>query len=85
MSPNGKLAATFALLILIFVSVSVFVYLEGRRRDGCCHRGKAAEHLVNQIDDALQAMLEQAVNLRGFLLFKSERPMAISMPTATAC
>src|SRR5690349_21227877 len=72
MSLNGKLAATFAALILIFVSVSAFVYSKAGAVAEAAVEEKRSELLVNQIDDALQAMLEQAVNLRGFLLFKSD-------------
>ncbi|CCM74660.1 methyl-accepting chemotaxis protein [Rhizobium mesoamericanum] len=72
MSLNGKLAATFAVLILIFLSVSAFVYSKAGAVAAASERQKKSERLVNQIDDALQAMLEQAVNLRGFLLFRSD-------------
>ncbi|MEK1895128.1 MAG: methyl-accepting chemotaxis protein [Rhizobium sp.] len=72
MSLNGKLAATFAVLILIFLSVSTFVYSKAGAVAAASEQQKKSERLVNQIDDALQAMLEQAVNLRGFLLFRSD-------------
>jgi len=72
MSLNGKLAATFAALILIFLSVSSFVYFKADVVTEAAIQQKKSELLVNQIDDALQAMLEQAVNLRGFLLFRSD-------------
>ncbi|MBW9115754.1 CHASE3 domain-containing protein [Rhizobium cauense] len=72
MSLNGKLAATFAALILIFLSVSSFVYFKANVVAEAAIQQKKSELLVNQIDDALQAMLEQAVNLRGFLLFRSD-------------
>ena len=72
MSLNGKLAATFAVLILIFLSVSAVVYSKAGAVAAASEQQKKSERLVNQIDDALQAMLEQAVNLRGFLLFRSD-------------
>jgi len=71
-SLNGKLAATFAALILIFMSVSVFVYSKATASAAASSEQEKSELLVNQIDDALQAMLEQAVNLRGFILFRSD-------------
>ncbi|WP_454848416.1 methyl-accepting chemotaxis protein [Rhizobium binxianense] len=71
-SLNGKLAATFAALILIFVSVSAFVYSKATASASASAKQEKSELLVNQIDDALQAMLEQAVNLRGFILFRSD-------------
>ncbi|NKK60930.1 methyl-accepting chemotaxis protein [Rhizobium ruizarguesonis] len=71
-SLNGKLAATFAALILIFVAVSAFVYSKATASAAASAEQEKSELLVNQIDDALQAMLEQAVNLRGFILFRSD-------------
>ncbi|KZS49523.1 MULTISPECIES: methyl-accepting chemotaxis protein [Rhizobium] len=71
-SLNGKLAATFAALILIFVAVSAFVYSKAMASAAASAEQEKSELLVNQIDDALQAMLEQAVNLRGFILFRSD-------------
>ncbi|MBB3133782.1 methyl-accepting chemotaxis protein [Rhizobium pisi] len=75
-SLNGKLAATFAALILIFMSVSVFVYSKATASAAASAEQEKSELLVNQIDDALQAMLEQAVNLRGFILFRSDSTYA---------
>ncbi|MGO7789749.1 methyl-accepting chemotaxis protein [Rhizobium ruizarguesonis] len=71
-SLNGKLAATFAALILIFVAVSAFVYSKATASAAASAEQEKSKLLVNQIDDALQAMLEQAVNLRGFILFRSD-------------
>ncbi|MGO7031333.1 methyl-accepting chemotaxis protein [Rhizobium ruizarguesonis] len=71
-SLNGKLAATFAALILIFVAVSAFVYSKATASAAASAEQEKSELLVNQIDDALQAMLEQAVNLRGFILFRTD-------------
>ncbi|PDT37138.1 methyl-accepting chemotaxis protein [Rhizobium sp. M10] len=71
-SLNGKLAATFAALILIFMSVSAYVYSKATASAAASAEQEKSELLVNQIDDALQAMLEQAVNLRGFILFRSD-------------
>ncbi|WP_106797170.1 methyl-accepting chemotaxis protein [Rhizobium sp. H4] len=71
-SLNGKLAATFAALILIFMSVSAFVYSKATASAAASAEQEKSVLLVNQIDDALQAMLEQAVNLRGFILFRSD-------------
>jgi methyl-accepting chemotaxis protein len=76
MSLNGKLAATFAALILIFLSVSAFVYSKASASAEASKQQEKSELLVNEIDDALQAMLEQAVNLRGFLLFGSDSTYA---------
>ncbi|MHC2298814.1 methyl-accepting chemotaxis protein [Rhizobium mongolense] len=72
MSLKGKLAATFAALILIFISVSAYVYSKANASAAAAAEQEKSELLVNHIDDALQAMLEQAVNLRGFILFRSD-------------
>jgi len=71
-SLKGKLAATFAALIVIFVAVSSFVYMKANASAEASAQQEKSELLVNQVDDALQAMLEQAVNLRGFILFRSD-------------
>ena len=71
-SLKGKLAATFAALIVIFVAVSSYVYVKAGASSAAAAQQEKSELLVNQIDDALQAMLEQAVNLRGFILFRSD-------------
>src|SRR5262245_2520146 len=71
LSLNGKLAITFAALIAIFACVSVFVYAKEEVSTAAAAEQVKSQQLVNLIDDSLQAMLEQAVNLRGFLLLRS--------------
>jgi methyl-accepting chemotaxis protein len=58
------------------MSVSVFVYSKATASAAASAEQEKSELLVNQIDDALQAMLEQAVNLRGFILFRSDSTYA---------
>jgi methyl-accepting chemotaxis protein len=72
LSLNGKLAITFVALILIFLSVSAFVYSKAQISAEASAEQAQSQQFVNLIDDSLQAMLEQAVNLRGFLLFRSD-------------
>ncbi len=72
LSLNGKLAITFVALILIFISVSAFVYSKAQVSAQASAEQAQSQRFVNLIDDSLQAMLEQAVNLRGFLLFRSD-------------
>ncbi|MBB5571678.1 MULTISPECIES: methyl-accepting chemotaxis protein [Rhizobium] len=72
LSLNGKLAITFAALIAIFACVSAFVYAKEEVSTGAAAEQVKSQELVNLIDDSLQAMLEQAVNLRGFLLLRSD-------------
>jgi len=72
LSLNGKLAITFTALIAIFACVSAFVYVKEEVSAGAAAQQAKSHQLVNLIDDSLQAMLEQAVNLRGFLLLRSD-------------
>lgn len=72
LSLNGKLAITFTALIAIFACVSAFVYSKEEASAGAAAEQTKSQQLVSLIDDSLQAMLEQAVNLRGFLLLHSE-------------
>ncbi len=72
LSLNGKLAVTFTALIAIFACVSVFVYSKEEVSAGAATEQAGSQQLVSLIDDSLQAMLEQAVNLRGFLLLRSD-------------
>ena len=72
LSLNGKLAITFTALIAIFACVSAFVYSKEEVSAGAAAEQAKSHQLVNLIDDSLQAMLEQAVNLRGFLLLRSD-------------
>ncbi|NVP56312.1 methyl-accepting chemotaxis protein [Mycoplana rhizolycopersici] len=71
-SLSAKLSVTFAGLILVFLAVSGIVYAKARTSQLASESQLRAERLVNVIDAALQAMLEQAVNQRGFLLFRSD-------------
>ncbi|NTF41143.1 methyl-accepting chemotaxis protein [Rhizobium rhizogenes] len=72
LSLNGKLAITFTALIAIFACVSAFVYAKEEVSAGAAAEQAKSHQLVNLVDDSLQAMLEQAVNLRGFLLLRSD-------------
>ncbi|OEC96619.1 MULTISPECIES: methyl-accepting chemotaxis protein [unclassified Rhizobium] len=72
LSLNGKLAITFTALIVIFACVSAFVYSKEEISSGAAIEQERSQQLVSLIDDSLQAMLEQAVNLRGFLLLRSD-------------
>ncbi|MFT3999440.1 MAG: methyl-accepting chemotaxis protein [Rhizobium sp.] len=72
LSLNGKLAITFTALIAIFACVSAFVYSKEEVSAGAAMEQARSQQLVSMIDDSLQAMLEQAVNLRGFLLLRSD-------------
>jgi len=72
LSLNGKLAITFTALIAIFACVSAFVHSKEEVSAGAAAEQAKSQQLVSLIDDSLQAMLEQAVNLRGFLLLRSD-------------
>ncbi|WP_046118449.1 methyl-accepting chemotaxis protein [Ensifer aridi] len=71
-SLSRKLGLTFSALIALFLVVSAVVYSKAEfARQASLHQSQSAR-LVTLIDEASQAMLEQAVNLRGFLLFRSD-------------
>ncbi|MET0747942.1 MAG: methyl-accepting chemotaxis protein [Rhizobium sp.] len=76
LSLNSKLAITFVALIVLFISVSAFVYSKARVSAAAAAEQAQSQKFVNLVDDSLQAMLEQAVNLRGYLLFRSDSTYA---------
>ncbi|TCN22483.1 methyl-accepting chemotaxis protein [Sinorhizobium americanum] len=67
-----KLGLTFLGLIALFLAVSAVVYWKAEDARRASVRQRESARVVNLIDEASQAMLEQAVNLRGFLLFRSD-------------
>lgn len=69
---SRKLGLTFCGLIALFLTVSAVVYWKAELARQSSARQSQSARLVNLIDEASQAMLEQAVNLRGFLLFRSD-------------
>ncbi|MCA1440567.1 CHASE3 domain-containing protein [Ensifer sp. IC4062] len=71
-SLSRKLGLTFAGLIALFLVVSAVVYSKAELARQASIRQSQSARLVTFIDEASQAMLEQAVNLRGFLLFRSD-------------
>ncbi|MCA1403546.1 CHASE3 domain-containing protein [Ensifer sp. IC3342] len=71
-SLSRKLGLTFAGLIALFLAVSAVVYSKAELARQASIRQSQSARLVTLIDEASQAMLEQAVNLRGFLLFRSD-------------
>ncbi len=72
LSLNRKLGFTFAGLILIFLAVSGIVLFKANLSVEASTRQSASQRLIVLIDDAMQGMLEQAVNQRGFLLLRSD-------------
>ncbi len=71
-SLSRKLGLTFIGLITLFLTVSAIVYWKAALAGQASVRQSASARVVNLVDEASQAMLEQAVNLRGFLLFRSD-------------
>ncbi|MGO8499749.1 methyl-accepting chemotaxis protein, partial [Rhizobium ruizarguesonis] len=67
---NGKRAATVEARSRMGGAVAAGGEAKAKAAAGASAEQEKAELRVNQSDDALQAMREQAVNLRGFILFR---------------
>jgi methyl-accepting chemotaxis protein len=72
LSLNSKLIITFAALMGVCLIASAGVYWQALKSSRASAEQAASQTILAQVDNALEAMLEQAVNQRGFLLFKSE-------------
>jgi methyl-accepting chemotaxis protein len=72
LSLNKKLIITFAALMSVCLIASAGVYWQASNSRQASASQYTAQQIVVNVDNALQAMLEQAVNQRGFLLFKSD-------------
>ena len=72
LSLNKKLIITFAALMSVCLLASAVVYWQALKSNRASAQQAVAQTILAQVDNALEAMLEQAVNQRGFLLFKSD-------------
>jgi len=72
LSLNKKLIITFAALMSVCLLASAGVYWQALKSSSSSARQAASQTILMNVDAALEAMLEQAVNQRGFLLFKSD-------------
>ena len=72
LSLNKKLIITFAALMSVCLLASAGVYWQALKSSRASAQQTVSQAIMMQVDNALEAMLEQAVNQRGFLLFKSD-------------
>ena len=72
LSLNKKLIITFVALMSVCLLASAGVYWQSLRSNRASVQQITAQEIMMNVDAALEAMLEQAVNQRGFLLFKSD-------------
>ncbi len=69
---NLKLVATFVGLMGVCLVASAVVFLQTVDAKRVSERQTNTAKIMSNVDDAKAAMLEQAVNQRGFLLFRSD-------------
>ncbi len=69
---NLKLVATFLALMAVCLVASAVVFLQTIEAKKASVEQTNTAKIMSNIDDAKAAMLEQAVNQRGFLLFRSD-------------
>ncbi|WP_037084939.1 methyl-accepting chemotaxis protein [Rhizobium sp. CF080] len=72
LSLNKKLIVTFAALMSVCLLASAGVYWQALKSSRSSAQQVVSQTIMMNVDAALEAMLEQAVNQRGFLLFKSD-------------
>ncbi|WP_105426121.1 methyl-accepting chemotaxis protein [Neorhizobium tomejilense] len=76
LSLNKKLIITFAALMSVCLLASAGVYWQALKSSRSSAQQVVSQTILMHVDAALEAMLEQAVNQRGFLLFKSDSTYA---------
>ena len=69
---NLKLVATFVALMGVCLVASAVVFMQTVDAKRVSERQTNTAKIMSNVDDAKAAMLEQAVNQRGFLLFRSD-------------
>ncbi|CAD7052892.1 methyl-accepting chemotaxis protein [Pseudorhizobium endolithicum] len=72
LSLNKKLIGTFAALMSVCLLASAGVFWQVVQSTYASVEQAKAHEILHHVDDALEGMLEQAVNQRGFLLFRSD-------------
>ncbi|PZU87408.1 MAG: methyl-accepting chemotaxis protein [Shinella sp.] len=76
LSLNKKLILTFLGIMASCFIATAIVFVEAYRAKLAAQDQGKSEHVLALSDMALETMLEQAVNLRGYLLFRSESTYA---------
>ncbi len=72
LSLNKKLIGTFFAVMSVCLLASAIVFWQVVKSTRASGEQTRAQEILHQVDNALEAMLEQAVNQRGFLLFRSD-------------
>lgn len=72
LSLNKKLIGTFAALMSVCLLASAGVFWQALKSNMASAEQVRAQAILRHVDNALEAMLEQAINQRGFLLFRSD-------------
>jgi Methyl-accepting chemotaxis protein len=72
LSLNKKLIGTFAALMSACLLASAGVFWQVVQSTYASVEQAKAQEILHHVDNALEGMLEQAVNQRGFLLFRSD-------------
>lgn len=69
---NIKLIVTFCVLMGVCLLASAVVFWQTLGSEHVTVQNNKANKILHAVDGATAAMLEQAVNQRGFLLFRSD-------------
>lgn len=69
---NIKLIVTFCVLMGVCLLASAVVFWQTLGSEHVTVQNNKANNILHAVDGATAAMLEQAVNQRGFLLFRSD-------------
>nr|CAD6606013.1 methyl-accepting chemotaxis protein [Rhizobium sp. TCK] len=72
LSLNKKLIGTFFAVMSVCLLASAVVFWQVVKSTRASEDQAQAQEILHHVDNALEAMLEQAVNQRGFLLFRSD-------------
>lgn len=72
LSLSKKLIVTFMAIMAGCFVASAIVFLQAWHAKLASQEQERAEQILASVDNALESMLEQAVNQRGYLLFRSE-------------
>ena len=72
LSLNKKLIGTFAAVMSVCLLASAGVFWQVVQSTRASVRQTSAQTALSHVDNALQAMLEQVANQRGYILFRSD-------------
>jgi methyl-accepting chemotaxis protein len=73
---NLKLVAAFVSLMFVCLIATAFVYWQTMAAKTAYEQHSRTVEIARTVESALTSMMEEAVNQRGYLLFKTERTLA---------